>query len=162
VGGLNDLHVVGLEFLETAPVRHTTRELVPRPPEAVFAAIAEDPAGWGSWYPGFSHQGRYLTPPPHGAGAVREVTMSGVRFREQILVWDAPRRWAFVVDQASLPFARAFVEDYQVQPERDGAIVEWTLAMDPHPLLRLADPLTAELIPLLFRRAMRNLSRRLA
>jgi len=156
-----DLQPVGLEFFETAPFRHVATEVVHRPPAAIFAAIAEDPAGWGAWYPGFSHQGRYLTPPPHGVGAVREVVMLGVRFREQVLAWETPDRWAFCVDQAALPFANAFAEDYRVTPQGDRAVVEWTLAIDPRGPLRLATPLTAEVLPHLFRRAMSNLSRRL-
>jgi Polyketide cyclase / dehydrase and lipid transport len=157
----SDLQPVGLEFFETAPFRHVSTEVVHRPADAIFAAISEDPAGWGSWFPGFSHQGRFLTPPPHGVGAVREVVMLGTRFREEVLAWEAPHRWAFRVDQSSLPFANALAEDYRVVPDRDYSVVQWTLALDPGPALRLATPLTSLLLPSLFRRAMRNLSRRL-
>ena len=156
-----DLHAVGLDFFDSAPIRHVTTEPIDRPAEAVFSAISEDPAGWGAWFPGFSHQGRYLTPAPHGVGAVREVAMLGVRYREEVLAWERPRRWAFCVTRSSLPFARAFAEDYQVADTGAGTTVQWTLAMDPTVVMRLADPLSAELIPRLFRRAMRNLSRRL-
>jgi hypothetical protein len=158
----SDLRPVDLGFLESAPYRHVTTELVRRTPDAVFAAISEDPAGWGSWYPGFSHQGRYLTPPPHGVGSVREVTMLGVRYREQILAWDTPHRWAFYVDRATLPFGRAFVEDYQVTPEGAHSVVQWTLAIDPRGLVRVAMPLMSVVLPRLFRRAMTNLERQLA
>jgi hypothetical protein len=156
------LRPVDLDFLETAPYRHVVTEIVRRPADAVFAAISQDPAGWGAWYPGFSHRGRYLTPPPHGVGAVREVTMLGVRFREQVLAWDAPLRWAFFVDQASAPFATAFAEDYRVTAEGADTAVQWTLAIDPRGLVRRATPLMGAVLPRLFRRAMANLERRLA
>ena len=157
-----DLQPVDLEFIDSAPVRHVCTEVVAAAPAAVFAAIAEDPAGWGSWYPGFSHQGRYLSLPPHGVGAVREVTMLGVRFREQILAWESPHRWAFYVDQAAVPFARRFAEDYRITPDGDRATVTWTLAIDPRGPIRAATPLMGAVLPRLFRRAMTNLGRRLA
>src|SRR5580658_1798307 len=134
-----DLQPVGLEFFETAPYRHTANEVVHRSAEAIFAAVSEDPAGWGAWYPGFSHQGRYLTPPPHGVGAVREVVMVGVRYREQVLAWDTPQRWAFCVERTTFPFAHAFAEDYRVTANGGETTVAWTLAMDPRRALRVAD-----------------------
>jgi hypothetical protein len=157
-----ELHPVDLDFLEQAPVVQVCREVLHRPAAAIFAAVSEDPAGWGSWFPGFSHQGRYLSPPPHGVGAVREVVMLGVRFRERILAWDAPSRWAFCVDQASVPFATAFAEEYRLTPEGDRSVVQWTLAMDPRGPVRRATPLMGAVLPRLFRRAMGNLERRLA
>ncbi len=158
-----DLEPATLEFLDEAPYRHVATEVIPRPAGAVFAAIAEDPAGWGNWFPGFSHGGRYVTPPPHGVGSIREVASLGVRFREHILAWEAPYRWAFSVDQAGLPFARRFAEDYRIAPQGPThSVVQWTLAIDPRPAVSAAMPLTGLLLPALFRRAMANLARRLA
>lgn len=150
-----------LEFLETAPYRCVSRGVVSQPPEAVFAAISEDPAGWGDWFPGFSHSGRYLTAPPYAAGAVREVTMSGVTYREEVLAWDAPERWAFFVDRASLPVAHSLVEDYRVEAHPEGSELIWTFAIAPRGPMRLATPAMGPVLQRLWTRATRNLSRSL-
>jgi hypothetical protein len=154
-----DLEPATLDFFEDAPYRNVATEVVPRPAAAIFSAFAEDPAGWGNWYPGFSHTGRYVTPDPHGVGSVREVVALGVRFREQILAWDAPYRWAFSVEQASVSFARRFAEDYRIAPQGNThSVVQWTLAIEPRPAMRVAMPLMGLVLPTLFRRAMANLA----
>jgi hypothetical protein len=157
----SNLRPVTLEFISTAPYRHVATEVVHRPAEQIFAAISEDPAGWGRWFPGFSDKGRYVTPGPHGVGSVREVTMSGVRYREQILAWDAPDRWAFYVEQAGIPLGRAFAEQYAVRSEVTHSVVEWTFALDPKVPVRVVRPALDAVLPKIFRRAMTNLSRML-
>ena len=74
--------------------------------------------------------GAYVTDPPHRVGSIREVHMSGTTFRETILAWDEPSRWAYRVDESSAPAGHALVEDWvledpagksveQVRPIRD-------------------------------------------
>jgi carbon monoxide dehydrogenase subunit G len=87
--------------------------------------------------------------------------MSGVRYREQVLVWDTPRRWAFFAEQAGVPFANALAEDYRVTPHGTHAVVEWTFAVDPRGPRQVVDRLLDATLPRIFRRAMTNLSRRL-
>jgi hypothetical protein len=159
-----DLREVGVDFLDSAPYRCVSTEVLFRPPVAIFKALAEDPAGWGAWNPGFSYHGRYLTPPPHGPGSVREVTMAGIRYTDTILAWEEPHRWTFYVSRAGAPFATALAEDYRITPQGDTnthCTVQWTIAMDPHPLLAKASPLMDALLPRYFRRAMTNLSARI-
>jgi Polyketide cyclase / dehydrase and lipid transport len=159
-----NLREVGIDFFDSAPYKCTSTEVLLRPADAIFRAIAEDPAGWGAWNPGFSYHGRYLSPPPHGPGSVREVTMAGIRYTDSILVWDDPRRWAFFVSRAGVPFAEAIAEDYRITPQGPGAThcsVQWTIAMDPHPLLLSARRMMDAFLPRYFRRAMTNLSARL-
>jgi Polyketide cyclase / dehydrase and lipid transport len=159
-----DLREVGTDFFDTAPYRCTSTEVVHRPAGAIFRALAEDPAGWGAWNPGFSYHGRYLTSPPHGPGSVREVIMARIRYTDSILVWDEPSRWAFYVSQTGAPFAKAIAEDYRINPQGPGGThcsVQWTIAMDPHPLLMSARPIMDAFLPRYFRRAMTNLSARL-
>jgi hypothetical protein len=153
---------VGPEFFDTAPFRFIATEVVHRPANLIFDAIASHPAGWGDWFPGFSHAGRYLTPPPHGPGSRRRVKMGGLTYDETILIWDAPGRWAFRVDRSMIPFAYALAEDYQVSDHHIYSIVQWTFAIDPRPGLKQAIPVFKPVIPALFRRAMTNLSSKLA
>lgn len=154
---------VGTDFFDTAPYRFTATEAVGHPAEQVFEAISADPAGWGDWCPGFSHGGRWLTPPPHGPGSRRLVRMAGIAYEERILVWEPPGRWAFRVERAGAPLAYALAEDYRVTPAGTArAEVRWTFALDPRGLLRRGparlgsgrfDPVLAAV----FRRAMSNL-----
>jgi hypothetical protein len=156
------LQPVSIDFLAIAPIRHTSTAWVPFPPEVVWAAIAERPGDWGKWFPGFSHSGRYLSAPPYGVGSVREVTMLGNRYREQIIAWEPPHRWAFSVDQATIPLARSLAEEHRITADGDGSSVQWNFAMIPRGPLRAAGPVVAPLLSRLWRKAMRNLSGELA
>ncbi len=149
------LRAVDADFTATAQHRVTVTEVLPASPDAVFAALAEDPAGWGAWFPGFTDAGRYVTPGPHGVGSQREVFARGSRFLETILVWEPGRRWSFRVDEAGLPAVRALAEDFRLTPEGTGTRVEYTMAQETSPgfvgglIIRFA---TGQL-----RKALRNL-----
>ena len=156
------LEPVGLDFFDTAPYRCVSTEVLHRRPEEIFEAVAEDVAGWGSWFPGFSHRGRYLSPPPHGVGAEREVWMTGIHFAETIIAWDPPERWAFTATEAGAPLAHSLAEAYHISPHSSYTVVQWTFAMDPKPALNRLLPLGSKLLPMMFRRAMTNLSNHLS
>jgi hypothetical protein len=155
------LRGVGLDFLRAAPLRLEFRSEVSAPVKHVFDAISGDPAGWKDWFPGLSG-GHYEGPPPHGVGSIREIRMSGSRYRETILAWDEPARWAFRVDACTVPIATALVENWSVEDLGDRSVVCWTFAIDPTLGFRLGRPLARPFMEWLFRRAMRNLERRLA
>ena len=148
-----------MSFFDNAPqvVRRYAHVAAAR--ERVFAAVATDPAGWGRWFPGFSDDGHWETPPPHGVGSVRSVRSFGVRFSETILAWDDNERWAFRVDRASFPLAKAFAEDYRFSDDGSGTMVSWTVAMDPGLGLRLGSPLLPFGFGLLLDRAAARLPR---
>jgi hypothetical protein len=150
---------VELSFFDTAPQVVHRQAHVDAPRERVFAAVATDPAGWGRWFPGFSHHGRWETPPPHGVASVRTVRSFGVRFTETILAWDENERWAFRVDRAGVPMAKAFAEDYRFSDDGSGSMVSWTVAMTPGLGLQLASPLLPLGFGLLLNRAAARLPR---
>jgi hypothetical protein len=156
------LKPVELGFIETAPYRCISTEVLHHPAEAIFQAVAEDAAGWGSWFPGFSHKGRYLTAPPHGVGSQREVWAMGVHFAETILAWEPPNRWAFTVTEANAPIANSLAESYQITPHGPYTLVQWTFAIYPKPAIEWLLPIGDHLLPMMFRRAMTNLSAHLA
>lgn len=158
---MRQLRRVGLEFLAAAPLRLEFEAEVAAAPRAVFDAISGDPAVWRSWFPGFSG-GHYEGAPPQGVGAIREIRMSGTVYRETILAWEEPTRWAFRVDECTVPIGHALVEEWTVAERGTGAAVRWTFAIDPRPLFRAGTPLARPLMGWLFRRAMRNLGRELA
>lgn len=63
----------GLDFVETAPVRHVFAREMPVSPEAVHRALTDVP-GWADWFP--------LARTARAAGAGRDITLAGgVRFR---------------------------------------------------------------------------------
>jgi hypothetical protein len=145
---------VDLDFLERAPQRFDFVEPLPAPPARVFAAISSDPSGWG-WFPGLS-DGGYEGDGPAGVGSGRWVCMEGITYRETILAWDEPARWAYRVDASSAPVFAALVEDWRVAAVGDGTTSElrWTFAFEPRP--EMAEPLAfaRELIGDTFHTAM--------
>jgi hypothetical protein len=125
------LRPVGLDFLDTAAVRFDFAAELPAPSAAVFAAISADPSTW-TWFPGLA-DGRYESRPPHGVGTTRAVVMEGITYRETVLAWDAPTRWAYRVDESSEPTFDALAEDWTVAPHANGSVLHWTFAVDPQP-----------------------------
>ncbi|MBV9935441.1 MAG: SRPBCC family protein [Actinobacteria bacterium] len=134
----NQLRAVGLEFLKEAPNSFDFEAEVHAPPAVVFAAIAADPSTWTRWFPGLE-RGSYEGDGPRGVGTRREVSMTGITYRETMLAWDEPTRWAYRIDESSADMFHALVEDWVVEPKGDHSVVRWTFAIDP----------TADVIPLL-------------
>ena len=154
---MNKLRPEDLAFLERAPKRWDFDEPVDAAPETVFAAISADPSTW-TWFPGLSRDAGYKSEPPHGVGSIRQVSMAGTTYKETILAWDPPSRWAYRVDECSAPIARALVEDWTISPAAAGSIVRWTFTIDPRPMFRATGPAAPAAMGSVFRKAMRNLS----
>ena len=157
---MNKLRAEDLAFLERAPKRWDFEEPVAATPEAVFEAISADPSTW-SWFPGLSKDARYHGPGPPGVGSIREVSMAGTTYKETVLAWEPPTRWAYRVDECSAPIARALVEDWVIQPKGEGSVVRWTFTIDPRALFIAGLPVAGPLMGKLFAKAMRNLSEQL-
>jgi hypothetical protein len=157
---MRELEPVDLSFLDAAPHRAVVSARVAGPRARVFAAVATDPAGWGDWFPGFSHAGSWRTPAPHGVGSVRTVTAFGTRYRETVLAWNEGERWAFRVDAASFPAFRAFAEDYHFADDGpEGTLLTYTVAARLTLPLRPAWPLAPVLFRAIIGRAARRLGR---
>jgi uncharacterized protein YndB with AHSA1/START domain len=154
-----DMRAVGNDFFETAPHRFLHKAAIRRPPERVFEAIAIDPAGWGDWFPGFDHTGCWLTEPPPEPGSRRKVRAGLISYEETILALERPHHFAFRVDRAGNPMAKALAEDYRIIADDNGSVLEWTFAIDPtaavRPIVRLFDPVLAQML----KRAATNLER---
>ena len=79
-------------------------------------------------------EGTYEGDAPAGVGTRRSVLVGGMRYRETILAWDAPRRWAYRVDETSAPIFAALAEDWVTELAADGStMLAWTFAFDPLP-----------------------------
>jgi hypothetical protein len=153
------LRAVELDFLQDAPVRLEFDEPVAAPPAKVFDAISADPSTW-QWFPGLD-EGRYESAPPHGVGARRFVRMGEWQYRETLLAWDPPHRWAYRVDETTGPGFAALAEDWVIVPDGATARVHWTFAVD---TAGLAVPPASlrEVIGPVFAQAMGGLSALLA
>jgi hypothetical protein len=155
---VRSLEPVDESFFREAPVIVTNRNLLAAPRAAVFDCIAGDPAGWGDWFPGFSHNGRWDTAPPHGVGSRRTVDAYRSEYRETILAWDTNERWAFRVDATTSPLFTAFAEDYRLTETPGGTELSWTVAYRPARAMRIAGPIARPA----FRSMARRMSARLA
>jgi len=125
-----DLRPVGLDFFESASHRYVTTAQIAQPVDAVFAALAGDPAEWSKWFPGFSDKSKWVTPAPFGVGSQREMVMRGQPILETVIAWDASTRWSYFIAHAMMPGIRAFAEDYALKPVDGGTELTWTLALD--------------------------------
>lgn len=145
-----------LAFLETAPRRWHFEAMVDAAPHVVFDAISGDPSTW-TWFPGFT-SGRYVGPGPHGVGSIREIKVGPSIYRETIIACDPPTRWAYRVDETTLPLAKALVEEWAIRPSGAGSLVRWTFAIDPGVLFRVSLPMVPLVMGRVFRNGMRNLN----
>ncbi|WP_156724617.1 SRPBCC family protein [Streptomyces apocyni] len=151
------LSPVGLDFVTHAPVRLVFAREIIAPPSAVFAALAEDVAGWPQWFKAV----RMARPTDGGAG--REVRLAGgIRFAETILAADPDERYAYRVDRTNAPGVRQLVEEWRLTPAGTGTRVRWTFAADGPAAFRLVLRAARPGIGRSFRSAVVALDRRLA
>ncbi|MER5213073.1 SRPBCC family protein [Streptomyces sp. NPDC002838] len=151
------LRPVGIEFVETAPVRLVFAREISASPEAVFRALAEDVPGWTEWF------GAVTLARPLADGARREIRLKGgTRFQETILAAKEPEVYAYRVDLTNAPGARALAEEWRLAPAGTGTRVRWTFAADGTAPFRLALPLARAGFGRAFRDAVTSLDRRLA
>ncbi|NUU20561.1 MAG: hypothetical protein HOV68_03440, partial [Streptomycetaceae bacterium] len=99
----------------------------------------------------------------HRVGARREVRLvKPVVFEETVMAYEEPTRWAYRVDTATVPMCHALIEEWAVEEHGTGSRVTWTFAADPRPLIAVTLRLMPWAMGSTFRRAMRNLDRKLA
>ncbi|MBT3152578.1 SRPBCC family protein [Streptomyces sp. CHD11] len=150
------LRPVGPEFVGSAPVRLVFERVISAPPGQVFAALAEDVSGWTEWF------GPVTLARPLDGGAGREIRLrGGARFRETVLVTEAPEVYAYRVDVTNVPGAHALVEEWRTTPAGTGTRVRWTFAADGTAPFRLALGAARPGLDLTFRSAVTSLDRRL-
>jgi carbon monoxide dehydrogenase subunit G len=154
------LRPVELDFLASAPRRWSVEAHVRAPRRAVWEAFVDAPS-WPRWFPGVSEVSYPGGSPPYGVGTRREAVVRGRRWRETILAWDEGVRWAYRVDAASVPLARAQIECTEFADDGDGTRLRWTLAAEPRLLLRVTAPFMTRTLGDLLERAVRNLEREL-
>lgn len=150
------LRPIGLEFVDTAPVRLVFAQDISASPEAVYRALAEDVPGWSEWF------GAVTTARPTDGGAGREVRLKGgTRFQETVLAAKEAEVYAYRVDVTNAPGLRALVEEWRLTPAGAGTRVQWTFAADGTAPLRFVLKLGRAGLGRTFRDAVTALDRRL-
>ncbi|MEU5418299.1 SRPBCC family protein [Streptomyces sp. NPDC001407] len=153
------LRPVGLDFVETAPLRLVFVAHMAAAPAQVHAALAEDVPGWARWFRAVT----MARPVERAGGKGREVRLlGGARFLETVLAEEPSGRYAYRVDVTNTPGVRAMAEDWQLLAVGTGTVVRWTVAVDGSAPVRLAVALARPGVGHAFRDAVRCLDRRLA
>lgn len=151
------LRPVGLDFVETAPVRLVFARELAAVPDAVFHALAEDVSGWPEWFSAVT------LARPLDDGARREVRLrGGTRFEETVLAAKAGDVYAYRVDTTNAPGARALVEEWRLTPAGTGTRLRWTFAADGTGVFRLVVGAARAGMGRTFRQAVTALDARLA
>ncbi|MGH4035828.1 SRPBCC family protein [Actinomycetota bacterium Odt1-20B] len=151
------LRPVGLDFVESAPLRLVFAREVAAPPGAVYRALALDVTEWPAWFTSVA----VARPTREGAG--REVRLKGgVRFQETIMAAEDPAVYAYRVDETNAPGMRALLEEWRLTPAATGTRVQWTFAADGPAPFRFAVKLARAGLGRSFRDAVTALDRRLA
>lgn len=151
------LREVGLDFIQSAPVRHVFAREITAAPETVHRALAEDVPGWTEWFSAVT------LARPLDEGARREIRLrGGTRFEETILVAKSPEVYAYRIDVTNAPGARAMVEEWRLAPAGTGTRVQWTFAVDGTAPFRFTLGLARPGLGRAFRDAVTALDRRLA
>ena len=83
-------------------------------------------------------------------------------YRETILAWDAPTRWAYRVDESADSMLDALVEEWLIEGDGDRSTVRWTFAVEPNADLAEGFPAAKSMIGDMFDQAMANLGARLS
>jgi hypothetical protein len=147
------------EFLDSAPFRLAETFAISRPAEEVWAELAgEHPL----WWCGLLRSVTWTSSRPFGVGTTRTVQTIGsaVLLKERYFRWEEGRRKSFHVFESSLPLFVRFAEDYLVEPQGESSSrFTWTIAIEPRPFARPADPLNRALLSTLFRDTRRHYMR---
>ncbi|MFJ9852548.1 SRPBCC family protein [Streptomyces sp. NPDC101150] len=151
------LRPVELDFVESAPLRLVFAAEVTAPPKAVYAALADDVAGWSCWFTGVSR----AESTDDGRG--RDVRLTGgTRFTETVLAAEPDAHYAYRVDATNAPGLRALLEDWRLTPAGGGTRLRWTFAADGPAPFRLMMTLARPGLGRAFRDSVRALEGRLA
>lgn len=143
-------------FFDAAPLRLTETFDIPRTAAEVWADLtADNPLSWCR----FLRNITWTSPRPFGVGTTRTVRTIGnaIVINERFFRWEEGRRKSFYVLESSVPLFRRFAEDYLVEATSETACqFTWTIAIEPRPAARSANPVNRLLLSTLFRDTRRH------
>ncbi len=138
------------QFFQTAPVLLRDSFEVPQSAAYVWAELTnEHPLAWCRLLRSVT----WTSPRPFGVGTTRTVRVVGnaAVIKERYFLWEEGRRHSFYAVELSMPLFRSLAEDYLVEPLGEGACrFSWTIAIEPYPLSRPANPINRVMLSTLF------------
>ena len=151
------LRPVGLDFIDTAPVRLIFTQEMSAAPDAVFHALNDDVPGWAEWFAAVTRAESI------DDGAGRDIRLrGGGHFRETVIAAKEAEVYAYRVDVTNAPGARALAEEWRLVPAgRGGTRVQWTFAADGNAVFRGVVRLARPGLGRAFKGAVAALDRRL-
>jgi hypothetical protein len=143
-------------FLDVAPFRLAETFEIPRPAAEVWEDLTvDDPLKWCRLLREIS----WTSPRPFGVGTTRTARTVGNLsvINERFFRWEEGRRQSFYAVEANTPVLRRWAEDYLVEPTSQTACrFTWTIAIEPQPLARPANPVNRLMLSTLFRDTRRH------
>lgn len=144
-------------FLNNPPAFFYNEVELPASSTSVFQILADEKA-WPQWFDEI-REVVWTSPKPFTVGTTRTVTLNTMTVWEHFFIWEENRRFAFYFTQTSLPLARAFAEDYQLEPlGHDRCRFRWRVCYEPTLILRLTGPIGRYIFGRMFRRATAGLA----
>jgi hypothetical protein len=148
---------VGLDFIESAPLRFIYTVDIDASPEGVFKVLADVDA-----WPRFlkdTLKAQWTSPEPHGVGSTRELILKGLTVQEHFIAWEPGKRFTFYIAEMTAPLARALCEDYHLEHSDSGKTrFTYIVACEPSLLLKLMGPVGRWLLGGMFRRVAYSLA----
>lgn len=132
-------------FFRTAPIVHRYPVRLSVPPERVWESLASDES-MQAWKGLHVPRLTWTSPRPFGIDTTREVVLplNSMTVHERFFRWDEGKGYSFYVYEANRPLVDRFAENYVIDADGDGAVLTWTIALEPKPRLRtvlkLLDP----------------------
>ena len=138
-------------FFDTAPLLLREEFEILRPAAQVWDELtAEGTLAWCRILQDVS----WTSPRPFGVDTTRTArALWGANIlKERFFRWEEGSRKSFAVVEATTPLARRFAEDYLVEPTSEASCrFTWTIAVEPQPAARIADPVNKMILRTLFR-----------
>jgi hypothetical protein len=140
------LEPVDASFFDTAPLIYRYPTPMAAPLADVWESLVSD-RSVSAWGPSVERV-RWTSERPFGVGTTREVTLvlRSVTVREQFFRWDEGKGYSFFASESNRPGVRRFAENYVLEPDGDGTLLTWTVAIEPSAraagLMRLSSPAT--------------------
>jgi uncharacterized protein YndB with AHSA1/START domain len=153
---MKSLAPMDLEFLTNPPESLDFMVEIAASPEDVFDVVA-DTDKLGLWLSDFK-SARWLTDPPAGVDSRREVKLRLIAVEERFVVWERPKRFAFVMEAISLPIVAAMGEDMRIESKGDRrSVLRWRVAYAPTLLGKVLRPAARVVLSKLFRDSLARL-----
>jgi hypothetical protein len=144
-----------LDFTTSSRFKFDNQAVLRASPERIFDLFVDDML---SWLPDVRSV-EWTSPPPHGVGATRIVTLVPLAVQERFLAWERGKRVAFAIDACSLPLLNRMVEDFRIEPFHNGLTrILYTVHYEPRTAMRPLDPLLRPMFGKMFKVGLSKLA----